>query len=258
MNKYQKHKLFSLIIITVMLIMTQISCGPKPSKIAPNTPYNLTVETKSRGAVLYWQVIREKDTPISGYNIYLANSPKSKGELYNSAPYPGDTDGDITRESIELTRLENGQKYYVWINTVYTNGNSSKPSNRLTFTPLSMGRITISPNHTTKKSGFCLSLEKMTLARDFDNDFYIYSSSKKAGISSPSRLHPSLRKTLIKIDNDPKSKFSESQPLVKGETYTLRIADGGIGKLTLVKLTGSKLNRSVVFDYIYYPPGVEP
>ena len=101
-------------------------------------------------------------------------------------------------------------------------------------------------------------MEKLTAARDFDNDFYIYATADKIGISSPSRLHSSLRKTLIKIKGNANSKFNQTQPLIKGKTYLLKISDGGNARLTLIKLIGDKRDLTAVFDYTYYPAGVEP
>ena len=99
---------------------------------------------------------------------------------------------------------------------------------------------------------------KSTVARDFDNDLYIYANEKKAGISSPSRLHSSLRKTLIKNESKTQSDYRQTQPLIKGHVYLLKTADGGNVRLKLVSLTGKKPNLKAVFDYVYYPPGVEP
>jgi len=246
---------FTILLLSIFLIF---ACGPKPGKIKPNTPYNLQVVSKSHGAFLSWQINRVKGVPVGGYNIYLADSPESPGKLYNSGPYPGDTDGDITRESIELMRLTNGKIYYVYINTVLNGGKLSTPSARVKFIPLSQGSIKISPNHSTSKSGYSFIKEKLTAARDFDNDFYIYATADKIGISSPSRLHSSLRKTLIKIESNADSKFSQTQLLVKGKTYILRTADGGNAHLTFTRLIGDKPSLTAVFDYIYYPPGVKP
>ncbi len=260
MKKATEHRIKRLRIFIApgLSIFLIFACGPKPGKIKPNTPYNLQVVSKSHGAILSWQINRIKDAPIGGYNIYLAESPKSPGELYNSGPYPGDTDGDITHESIELMRLTNGKRYYVYIKTVLNGGKSSAPSDRVEFMPLSQRRIKISQNHSTPKSGYSFKKEKLTAARDFDNDFYIYATADKIGISSPSRLHSSLRKTLIKIKGNANSKFNQTQPLIKGKTYLLKISDGGNARLTLIKLIGDKRDLTAVFDYTYYPAGVEP
>ncbi|MCD6162006.1 MAG: fibronectin type III domain-containing protein [candidate division Zixibacteria bacterium] len=254
------NEVFTLLIILVLSILSILACGPKPVMvIKPNVPYNLKATTKSKGAALCWNINRDDKTPISGYNIYLADTPENEGELYNSGPYPGDTDGDIARESIELLRLTNGKKYYAYIRTVFAGGRMSEPSARVMFRPLAQGRLEISQNHTTKQSGFSFAKNKLTAARDFDNDFYIYATAEKSGISSPSRLHSSLRKTMIKIGGfNSKDIFRQTKPLIKGRIYILKLTGGGQAKLTLVKFARQQPNLTAVFDYIYYPPGINP
>lgn len=250
---------FSLLAALIFAVLSVIACGPKPAMVVkPNTPYNLKAETKSHGTTLYWNINRNDKTPISGYSIYLADSPETEGELYNSGPYPGDTDCDITSESIELLRLTNGQTYYAYIRTVLTGGTMSEPSERIMFRPLSQGRIEISQNHTTQQSGYSFTKNKLTAARDFDNDFYIYATAKKKGISSPARLHSSLHKTMIKIEDGSKNKFRQTQPLIKSKTYFLKLENGGYARLTLVKFKQQNPSLIAVFDYIYYPPGTTP
>jgi hypothetical protein len=250
--------ILAICLVFAISIILILACGPKPAKISINSPYDLTVNAKNCAAVLHWKINRRSDTPIGGYNIYLAKTADGDGDLYNSGPYPGDTDGDITRESIELSRLTNGRRYYAYVRTILNNGGLSEPSARVAFRPLAQGRFEISQNHTAKQSGYSFAKVKSTIARDFDNDFYIYAVKEKVGISSPSRLHSSLRKTLIKNESDAKSKFSQTQPLIKGNTYLLKTADGGNARLTLAKLISKEPNLKAIFDYIYYPPGVEP
>ncbi|RKX18691.1 MAG: hypothetical protein DRP26_04755 [Candidatus Zixiibacteriota bacterium] len=242
-----------------ILLMFFFSCGPKPAFKMFNVAYDLKVKPVNRGGILSWRIYRQEDSPISGYNIYIAESSDSEGWLYNKTPYPGDTDGDINLESIELMGLENGRRYYVFIRTVFPDGKLSRPSVRVEFTPLFKGRLEISQNHTTIQSGYSFAKERYTKARSFDNDFYIYATSSKMGISSPSRLHPDLRITLInKVDNLAKGSFEQTQPLIKGETYILKTADGGTARLKVVKITGKPPLLKVVLDFVYYPPGVKP
>ncbi len=255
---FDRSSWLAAVITLIISILVLSGCGPKPAKIRLNVPYDLRVDTRSRGAILYWKINRKGDAPIGGYNIYLADTPEATGELYNSGAYPGDTDGDITRESIELNRLINGRRYYVYVRTILADGALSEPSLRTSFMPLSKGRITISQNHTTDKSGYSFAKEKYTPVRDLDNDLYIFATSDKVGISSPSRLHPSLRKSLIKIEGAQNSKFSQSQPLIKGRTYILKTAEGGRALLTLIGFSGKQPRLMATFDYTYFPPGVEP
>jgi len=257
-RKYRS--MISIIMAAMILSMFMLlACGPKPSaERVDNKPFNLKAVADNKTATLYWQTNRRENTPISGYNIYLAQSADVDGELYNNSPFPGDTDGDITRESFELPRLTNGTRYYAYVRTVRKDGSLSNPSPKVLFMPLQSGRLEISTNHTGDGSGYSFAREKYTIARDFDNDFYIYINADKAGISSPSRLHSSLRETLIKYENEKSGKSEQTKPLVKGKTYILKTSDGGRARLTLIKLTRGNFNQSATFEYTYYPPGVEP
>jgi hypothetical protein len=234
------------------------SCGPKPAFKMLNVAYDLKVETVSKGGILSWRVNRQGDNPISGYNIYIAESSDSEGRLYNNTPYPGNTDGDINYESIELEGLENGRKYYAFIRTVFPDGKLSQPSVMVEFIPILQGRLEISQNHTTGQSGYSFTRETYTKARDTDNDLYIYATSDRVGVSSPSRLHPGLRMTLINKGNNPaKDSFKQTQPLIRGETYFLKTADGGTARLKVVKITGKPPLIKVILDFVYYPHGVK-
>jgi len=257
----RKFNLFISIIIAALILPTMffLACGPKPSvKAIDNVPYNLKAVADNKAATLYWQTNRRENSPISGYNIYLAESAEAEGELFNNSPFPGDTDGDITSESYELPRLTNGARYYAYVRTVLKDGSLSEPSPKVSFMPLQSGRLEISTNYTKDGSGYSFAKEKYTLARDFDNDFYIYINTDKAGISSPSRLHPSLHETIIKYENEKDAAFEQTKPLVKGKTYILKTSDAGQARLTLLKLTRDNSNPRATFDYTYYPPGVEP
>ena len=252
-------KISVILFILTLSMLLLLACGPKPpAKIMDNTPFNLKAVADNNAASIYWQTNRQENASISAYNIYIAESADAEGELYNSSPFPGDTDGDITRESFALPRLTNGTRYYAYIRTVRKDGSLSEPSPKVSFMPLQSGRLEISTNYTKDRSGYSFAKEKYTIARDFDNDFYIYINTDKAGISSPSRLHSSLRETLIKYESDKNDKFEKTKPLVKGKTYILKTSAGGQARLTLLKLTRDNSNQSATFDYTYYPPGVEP
>ena len=257
LHRYSINFLIITLLASITLLALQLACGPKPKaveKAGINTPYNLEAIAGSKSAELIWQVNRDSKSHIGGYNIYIAQSPDGDGELYNSGPYPGDTDGNINRESITLENLDNGHKYYAYIRTVLANGELSQPTGRVLFQPLDQGRLTISQNHAANGSGYSFAKGKYTQARDFDNDFYIYATDSKAGISSPSRLHSSLRKTFITLKNNK----DLTQPLQKGAQYNLDTKGGGRAILTLIQISGKSPALEASFNYIYYPPGVSP
>ncbi len=261
MNTIAVARFLKLLPITTIIICIFLiaGCGPSPSPgttpVKPNTPYALKAIALSESATLSWQIKLTDPTKVSGYNIYLADSPDSEGELFNSAPYPGDTDGDYTKETFPLPRLENGKRYYAYLRTVLSDGSLTAPSSTVSFLPLAQGEMTISQNYTTDRSGFNFAKEKYTKARDFENDIYIFATKVKSGISSPARLHSSLRDSKIMLGDGP---YDQTQPLQKGKSYIVNTIDGGHAKLTLISIKGSAPSIEATFKYIYYPPGLEP
>ena len=246
-----------IILSFVPIIFFLAACGPKPKLADRTTPFALKAEAKNQGAVLYWRIDRP-GAPIRGYDIYLADSQDAPGHLYNSTPYPGDTDGDASRESIELAGLINGKTYYAYITTVHGDGSLSAPSSRIEFRPLDKGRISISSNYLIDDSGYDFADRKSMIARHDGNDFYIYANGSKMGISSPSRMHSSLHRTRIKIEGRPDTQYALTQPLSNGTSYILELANGGQAKLTVIDIRDGNSSILATFDYIYYPPGIIP
>lgn len=245
------------ILAYALIIFLLAACGPKPKLADKTIPFALKAEAKNQGALLYWRIDRP-GAPIRGYDIYLADSQDGPGDLYNSTPYPGDTDGDASRESIELTGLINGKTYFVHITTVRGDGSLSAPSSRIEFRPLDKGRISISSNYLIDHSGYDFADRQSMIARHDGNDFYIYANGSKMGISSPSRMHSSLHRTRIKIEGRPDTQYDLTQPLSNGTSYMLELANGGRAKLTVIDIRDGNSSILATFDYIYYPPGIIP
>ena len=239
------------------IILLLASCGPKPKPTIANVPYEFEAEALDSGAILRWQINREGGL-IGGYEIYLADSPEEAGAPYNNSSYPGDTDGNTSRESIELVGLENGKTYYAYVRTIQADGSLTAPSRKISFRPLEQGRITITSNYLIDKSGYSFAGHKYAVVRNSDNDFYIYSTGAKMGISSPSRMHSSLRQTRIKMAGKASSEYASTQSLSIGATYLLELANGGHAKMTAIDIHGASPEIVATFDYIYYPPGILP
>ncbi len=143
---------------------------------------------------------------ISGYNIYLGDDSavsdtaawkKMPGTPYNPTPYPGDTDGDNSKESMPLDRLTNGRTYYVMVRTVGPDGRESESSNLTVFRPLAQGSFIISSNHEASDGGFNFEDESSAPGRGPRSDIYLYDNGAKVGLSSPSRLGAGMRRSLI-------------------------------------------------------------
>jgi hypothetical protein len=206
-------------------------------------------------------VDRKEGQLISGYNVYLSRKPprgefhnwhKSNAELYNSAPYPGDTDGDITRESFEITNLENGWTYYVTVRTVAPDGLESKQSNEVEFIPLAKGEFIISDNHSADNGGFSFDHEIPVPARDRRCDLYLYSRDGVVGLSSPSRLGGGLRKTLFAPSSDPVN-TDETIRIREGIKIAIN-AKHGLAKLTVRRINRLDSEVTAIVEYVFFPP----
>jgi hypothetical protein len=215
----------------------------------------------SRGAAIYWSVNRGEGQLISGYNVYLSRKPlkgmfsnwhKSHAELYNRTPYPGDTDGDITRESFEITGLENGRTYFVTVRTVAPDGSESKQSNEVEFIPLAKGEFIISDNHSADNGGFSFDHEISIPARDRRCDLYLYSRDNVVGLSSPSRLGAGLRKTIFAASSDP-GNADETIRIREGSKITVN-AKLGLATLTVKKIDRLDSEVTATIAYAFYPP----
>lgn len=215
----------------------------------------------SRGATIYWSVNRRDGQLISGYNVYLSRKPpegnypgwhKSHAELHNSTPYPGDTDGDITRESFEITGLENGRTYFVTVRTVAPDGSESKQSNGVEFTPLARGEFIISDNHLADNGGFSFDHEISVPARDRRCDLYLYSRDNVVGLSSPNRLGAGLRKTAFArssdaANNDETIRIREGNKIVVSTKH-------GQAVLTVRGINRIDSEVRATIEYAFYPP----
>jgi len=218
------------------------------------------VDAQSGRAVVYWSVDRAKNKPISGYNIYLSEIPlegyfskweRNRPEPYNHAPYPGDTDGDITRESFEITNLENGKTYYISVRTVGISGAESDASEENEFTPLARGEFTISSNHSSKNGGFNFEKGISTPARDLRCDIYLYAKRDEVGLSSPNRLSAGLRKTAFVGSDD---RYFETVKIKRGDRLIVKTS-GGRARIRIEKISRKGLEAEAVIDYEFFPHG---
>lgn len=248
-----------------MLILQALvySCGPKPREGADlPIPRDVTVDVWNEKAIIYWSIDRSEDRPISGYNIYLSEKPlekhfskweKNRPEPYNHAPYPGDTDGDKTRESFEITNLENGKTYYISVRTIGLAGAESGISKEVEFVPLARGKFTISSNHSSENGGFSFDRDISVPARDPRCDIYLYAKRDVVGLSSPGRLSAGLRKTAFTKQNE---KDVETIMIKKGDSLTVKTRYGR-AEIAIKNIDRAGLEAAAVIEYIFYPAGYD-
>ena len=243
-----------------------VGCGPKPpemtnlpvSTTALPVPYEISVDAQNERAVIYWAIDRAPGKPISGYNIYLSETPlyelfpnwgESRPEPYNHAPYPGDTDGDISRESFEIPNLENGKTFYVSVRTAGLAGAESDPSEEVKFVPLAKGEFLIADNHLSDYGGFSFDENISVPARDPRCDLYLYAKKDVVGLSSPSRLSAGLRKTGFTARN---GKDSETLKIKTGDKLSVKTVNGR-AEITIKKIGHVGTEVAADIEYIFYP-----
>lgn len=236
-----------------------LACGPKPRKGADlPVPADLVVEVTDGGAMVKWNVDRAGSRPISGYNIYLSEKPladlfskwdKNHPEPYNHAPYPGDTDGDKSRESFEFTNLVNGKTYYVSVRTVDPAGDESDASGEVKFVPLANGEFQISSDHSSDRGGFSFDKNISLPARDPRCDVYLYAKKDVVGLSSPSRLSAGLRKTAFSGSAE---KNVETIKIKSGDKLTVKTKYGR-ADITVKKLQHEGASATADIGYVFYP-----
>ena len=209
---------------------------------------------------------RKEGQVISGYNIYLSDKPlkpifadwdKSHPQPYNHTPYPGDTDGNTTAESFEITGLENGKEYYVSVRTVGTDGSESKSSDEVVFTPMAKGQFLISSSHSGQNGGFNFDDEISVPARDRRCDIYLYSKADVVGLSSPDRLGAGLRKTGFIRYADKSGEILETIKIDRGDRLTV-LTRNGRADLTVKRIDRDAEPVTVLIQYVFYPGGAGP
>ena len=257
---------YLLAAITIFAV-TLSGCIPGPgdtSKIP--SPYDLDVTISNRGATIYWSVKRKKTDKIFGYNIYLSaesledkfgNWQKERPEPHNFTPYPGDTDGDQSKESYEITHLENGKAYFVSVRTLGPNGVESKPSNEVRFIPIAGGVFVISSDHSAENGGFEFDTGQLSPARDMHCDLYFWTKGDQYGLSSPSRLGAGLRQTFF-LETGIIGKKSEEKILIKKGDKITASSKRGRAEMTILKIERRGNEAEATIEYLYYPQGYNP
>jgi hypothetical protein len=251
--------------IALLAISLSLSCGPKPPGLGASrgkelpAPYALRAEADSHRATLQWSINRSRNDYISGYNIYLADDLavkdrsawiKKPGVPYNQAPYPGDTDGDISRESISLKNLDNGRSYLALVRTVGPDGGESESSNIAAFTPVASGIFIISANQDASNGGFNFESETQVPGRGPKSDIYLYTTEKRIGLSAPYRLGGGFRKT--KFTSSTTSTPVETISIRKGQSIEVRTKTGQ-ADIRIEDIMGRYPDVTVKISYVFHP-----
>jgi hypothetical protein len=196
----------------LLLVSVLISCGPKPATPPPSptivkptrtyvAPTELTARPFYKRVNLAWKTNRTEYTAISGYNIYLwderdvSDTTNGGFQRINPEPYPGDTDGDIARESYPLEGVDNGVIYRAYVTTAYPDGTESARSNIVKVIPRPEGSFTLRESFRGNESGFSLRKIKSVPTDDPDNDIYLANINGALWVASPQRISVVLRQS---------------------------------------------------------------
>jgi hypothetical protein len=269
------------IISLAMLIIVQ--CAPpsmmeKPSEkdkitiSTPCTPSKLTVKPDDRKISLRWETNCAEAVLLSGYYIYILekpleqkyfNSPPSFSiRPYNPIPYPGDTDPESRYETMTIEDLDNGKEYFITVRSVYPDGGISGSSNEVAVICRPEGEFKLAFRYAGLNDGFSFSKGKAIRADASANDIYFFQKDGFDFIASPDRLNGFLRKSLFyslgkteniyqypKFDLDIPS--AEKLPILAGESYLVKTADGNFAKIRIEAMSGEGKERTLKINYIY-------
>lgn len=274
MNRRPTGKIHLLAGLLMLSSLIFLSCAkripPEEALEIPEAPrvYDLKVINGDGMAVIVWNSEKRAGQPMLGYNIYISkkSNPDSKDvEPFNTTPYPGDTDGDISVETFEAIPLENGVEYFVSVRSVGLNGTESEPTGVLSFVPRKEGTFVLKQNFQANESGFDFRKGVSIAARSEGNDIYFYSKPGENGLGSPRRLGGLLRKSLFmdlgaKTDFDKLNSFKtenfsgrEKLAIHPGHVYIVRTRENCFGKLKVESIRGRQGQKEVVIRYCFQP-----
>jgi len=268
----RNHLLFEALTLSILVLLSCARRIPPEEALrvhrAPPRVYDLRIINGDGMATIVWSSEKEPGQPMLGYNIYISkkSNPGSKDvEPFNTTPYPGDTDGDISVETFEALPLENGVEYFVSVRSVGLDGTESEPTGVVSFVPRKEGTFVLKQNFQANESGFNFREGVNVPARSEGNDIYFYSKSGENGLGSPKRLGGLLRKSLFmdlgaktdfdKLNSFRTENFSGREKLVihSGHVYIVKTQKNCFGKLKVESIRGRQGQKEVVIRYCFQP-----
>jgi hypothetical protein len=263
-------KIRQILVISFLVVFS--GCAPKkvviplevpatPTK--PNvTPFGLLVEPKNGGMELKWK--QNGTGNISGYNIYILQSPvlgseKPAVKPYNNEPYPGDTNPDDEWITYNAQGLTNGVKYFVSVRVIYPDYSLSKSSNEITTICGPRSEFSLSVRYQSDKDGYSLMKDHYVKADSDENDLYFYSKDGVDYLASPTRLNGYLRESKFvqvnaedsfdkegnKLPPVVKGSFEDKISVKPGDRVLLKTVEGYSALLTVVAVSGHDKSREI-------------
>lgn len=233
---------------------------------------NFQVEPRDRGLALTWDVERDGNQVFSGYYIYIV--PQSHGvetlsddalqsaERFNSAPFPGDTDGDPLHETFEARGLDNGVPYVCFVRAVGTDGRVGPPGPTQTVICRPGGEAMLQRIFSGDHDGFDFSRGAYVNSDALECDIAYYRKDDVDHVISPSRIDQLSKETRF-WDAGAHESFDaviEWQPQGNGTTqftpraghvYVYRTAERCYGKIRVTAIADVVDERTIRFEYMY-------
>ncbi len=184
-----------------------LGCQPKKGPVPYATgsyPYGLAVQVDNEQIEVSWK--RHGDALISGYNIYVSETPvvgeygdADYPEPLNLTVFPGDTEPEDGIEHYEAKGLTNGKKYWVSVRVVNPDRSLSKSTVELMAVPAPTGEIGLVPRYKGDRDGYSFWHDRIVQADATENDVYYYFRDGKHFLASPTRLDGFLRQSHLMV-----------------------------------------------------------
>jgi hypothetical protein len=235
-------------------------------------PGNLIVTPNNQTLFLKWDTNCDINTVLSGYNIYILTEPMYEKyglanlpdeiKPVNIIPYPGDTNPEKSYETMSIDMLENGVEYYVSVRTVFPDRSITVSSNEVAVMCRPEGEFILDFRFSGENDGFIFSSLTRAPADSDKNDIYFFRAGENDFLASPHRLNGYNRESAffslgqtkdiyqypeLSIDTPPIDKM----PIMAGEGYLIKTADGNYAKLRIEEIFGQERDRKVRIKYIY-------
>jgi hypothetical protein len=264
--------------LILLFVPVLIAAGCAPSHrgglpaVSECAPTNLEAKSNDRTLSLKWNTNCPDDKLLSGYNIYLLESPldsqyytttlPTKLKPYNHTPYPGDTDPASDYETMTITNLDNGREFFITVRTVFPDNSMTVSSNEVGIMCRPEGAFELAFRYSGLDDGFSFKSGESVRADSDENDIYFFHKDGFDFIASPKRLNGFIRDSKFyslgkteDIYQYPELTLDipavEKIPVIPGESYIVGTADGNYAKIRIEDAFGENKERRLKIYYIY-------
>jgi hypothetical protein len=241
--------------------------GSGAKKLTPGEPplvYDVTVEPADGALTVHWRAERTPGQAFAGYHVYITPEGSQAAVPFNQAPYPGDTDGDPTRESFEARPLENGVRYLCSVASLYTDGTTGTASSPIPAVCRPGGRVKLQPLFSGDFDGLDFSTGAYVTSDDSECHIVFLSKGSADSLLAPSRIDPLNnetrfwdlgRQTSFAADLEIRLKGTglTQVPVQVEHTYVYRTPDDHYGKFYVESISLERGIPTIHLEYMYQP-----